>query len=127
MEDFAYERADPPAVTWAAGEEARLRAAGMLADDEDPLFGADPMASWLAHHREKHSVSGGREVVAALAARLHLERLESVPYLYRYFAGRLRGSDAPAAGCRLLAEEARLIANRSIPAIGLRVVARRVG
>ncbi len=125
VEDFAYERADRATLAWAAATEARLRRDGQIDTDEAPLFGPDPAASWIAHHREKHSVSEGGAMTAALTARLHVERLESAPYLYRYFSGRLRGPGAAETGRALFAEEERLIADRSLAAIGLRIVARR--
>lgn len=124
VEDFAFDHADRAAVAWLARHETRLRASGLLPIDEDPLLPGDPLAGWIAHHREKHTVYPGDVMIAALGRRFRLERVATAPYLYRYLCTRIVPESRMAVSRELLDEECRLIAAGRIPAIGLRVVAR---
>jgi hypothetical protein len=92
------------------------------AHDLDPA--ADPMEWWTKHHFVSHHLSKATEMKSAIEERFQIVEEASVPYLYRYLS-----NDAPSdldnseVEQAILLEEARLVAEGKIKAIGYRVVA----
>lgn len=130
-EEFAVERADRAAAGWFYDMETVLGAAGVIAPEEgDASTSADLLQRWRAEHESHldHPLHTGAEMLTSVRERFEVLAVEKVPYLYRYLAERLEASERGHAVARcLLGIEQRLVAERSMPAIGLRIVARRAG
>jgi hypothetical protein len=128
-EELAFEEADGLTALWLAEHEARCHEAGLMAR-EPVLAGAnpDPLATWMEHHRVHHTVHSGADLLDEIEHRFVLERIERVPYLYRYLASNLRQDpEAAAVVSRALAEERAATASGALRAVGLRIVARPRG
>jgi hypothetical protein len=127
VEDFAWEDVDRATASWLYDLLRLADARGVLPAGEWDLE-RDPLAAWRLRNTREHALHPGGALLAALAARLDLERVESVPYAYRWLArfhaDDPRGQELAAA---VLAQERELIHAGAIVGIGLRVVARRRG
>jgi SAM-dependent methyltransferase len=136
VDEFAWERADRAAATWFYDTAAVLAAAGVLDPRHDiahdiALDGgpagadaADPLESWLRRHRDEHGLHSGAAVVAAIGACFEIGAESRAPYLYRYLGGLFTGGDAARGAFGTLRRIERLrVADGTLPAVGLRLVA----
>ncbi len=131
IEDFALEDADARLVNWLArwlreaGQAGWIEAApGELASAL--LDSADSWRAWRAwrdeHGEDLHPMS---RMLPEINARFSLQRLEAVPYLYRYAVPVLRQRHGAADILQgLLREEAKLGGDGVITLIGRRMLAR---
>lgn len=140
-EEFAIESVDAATARWLYDLDSVLQAAGMLGIDEHACHTGgqqrpnnhsgpghenmhDPMERWSIEHAHDPPLTTGEVMVARITAAFEVRLAERVPYLYRSFCERLEASTRGAAvGRRVLELESTGIANRSLVAAGLRVVA----
>jgi SAM-dependent methyltransferase len=127
LEDFAWEDVDRATACWLYDLLRMADARGVLPAGEWDLE-REPLAAWQLRNTREHALHPGGAMLAALGGLLDLERVESVPYAYRWLArfhaDDPRGQELAAA---VLAQERELIQAGAIVGIGLRVVARRRG
>ena len=126
-EEFAVERMDNETARWFYELCSLLEAAGLMAPDpgRDPLA-ASPLDRWFRDHEHENPVHAGEDMLVALGTRFALDRVESVPYLFRYFCERIEPGDRGARVARWVFElESLRIIEPSLRAVGLRVVGRR--
>lgn len=127
VEDFAWEDVDRATACWLYDLLQLADALGALPAGEWDLT-ADPLAAWRARNTSEHALHTGGAMLAALGRRLDLERVQGVPYAYRWLA-RFYAEDprGQAVAAAALAQERDLLREGAIVPIGLRVVARRRG
>ncbi len=92
IEEFAIEDVDEVSASWLLNMLRLVIASGLTAKQEEKLPGEKRPALpwWQGIHR--HKIHHGRTVIAAARSSLIVERLERVPYLFRYLAPLLRKS-----------------------------------
>jgi SAM-dependent methyltransferase len=138
FDEFAHDEMDLASAAWFWDVQELLDEAGVLsAESSGHAHGhhghapsttstsRQPLERWrerLAHDPPLH---GGRAMIDALSAVLDVERVERLPYLYRYLSRRLSPDGA---GARLFErvrtmEEQRIALGLLVP-IGLRIVGR---
>ncbi len=100
VDEFAWDRIEPPAQDWYESQHRMLRAAGA-----DP-YGPRDLDEWRTRHHDLHPHT---TLLAALRARYDERTLEWGPYFYRWLGG--PSSEAL---------ERTLIGAGAIPAIGYR-------
>jgi hypothetical protein len=99
-------------------------AAGLPPPRHDPGPQAPALERWRARHAHEPPLHSGAALREGISGRFKLERTDTVPYLFRYFADfSPLGEDLAA---RILEEERGAIAAGKIKPIGLRLVARSV-
>ncbi len=125
-EEFAVERADRDTARWFYELRSLLEAAGLMPPDAEGAMAANPLERWYAEHEKEHPLHAGEDMLMAIASRFEIARHEEAPYLYRYVCDRIETS---VRGLRVahwvLELESLRIAERSLRATGLRVVARK--
>ncbi len=133
LDEFAWDRADRSATTWFYDACAVLTAAGLLPDGWHGGWAAgspetgpvDPLVRWQHHHAERDPMNTGSAMVDAVTRRFPIVDIVRTPYLYRYLSGWLDDDPtAPALFNVLRAIEVRRIAEGSLAAVGLHLVAR---
>jgi SAM-dependent methyltransferase len=125
-EELAVERMDRETARWFYELQSLLETAGVLRHDPDAaVLTASPLERWYAEHQARH-VQEGEDMLVAIGRRFQIRRSERGPHLYRYLCERLEAGDR---GLRVahwaLEVESLRIAERSLAAVGLRIVARR--
>jgi SAM-dependent methyltransferase len=126
-EEFAVERMDNETARWFYELCSLLEAAGMMRPDpgRDPLA-ASPLDRWFRDHEHESHVHAGEDMLMALGTRFDMDRIESAPYLFRYFCERIEPSDRGARVAKWVFElESLRIVEPTLRAVGLRVVGRR--
>jgi SAM-dependent methyltransferase len=126
-EEFAVERMDNDTARWFYELCSLLEAAGLMKPDpgQDPLA-SSPLDRWYREHDHDGPVHAGEDMLVALGTRFELERVESAPYLFRYFCERMESSDRGARVAKWVFElESLRIVEPTLRAVGLRVVGRR--
>ena len=126
-EEFAVERMDNETARWFYELCSLLEAAGMMRPDpgHDPLA-ASPLDRWFRDHEQESHVHAGEDMLMALGTRFDLDRIESSPYLFRYFCDRIEPGDRGARVAKWVFElESLRIIEPTLRAVGLRVVGRR--
>jgi SAM-dependent methyltransferase len=136
LEEFDVDAMDAATATWLFDVEALLESSGVLRVDMEDARSApgDPVRRWRAMHVSGHALHAGQAMVDAVSASLggpqtpgfRVRSVERVPYLYRYLLDRLEASERGYRVAReMLSIEGRRIADGTIQALGLRVVAER--
>jgi SAM-dependent methyltransferase len=126
-EEFAVERMDNETARWFYELCSLLEATGMMRPDpgRDPLA-ASPLDRWFRDHEHENPVHAGEDMLVALGTRFDLDRVESSPYLFRYFCERIESSDRGARVARWVFElESLRVVEPTLRAVGLRVVGRK--
>ena len=126
-EELAIERMDSETARWFYELCALLEAAGLMRPDpgRDPLA-ASPLDRWFRDHEHDGPVYQGEDMLVALGTRFDLDRVESAPYLFRYFCERIDASDRGARVAKWVFElESLRVVEPPLRAVGLRVVGRR--
>jgi SAM-dependent methyltransferase len=126
-EEFAVERMDNDTARWFYELCSLLEAAGMMKPDpnQDPLA-SSPLDRWFRDHEHDAPVHAGEDMLVALGTRFELERVESAPYLFRYFCERIESSDRGARVAKWVFElESLRIVEPTLRPVGLRVVGRK--
>jgi len=125
-EEFAFETANETSAVWHYGTMDALEAAGAIEPKDRHHDDARlaPLDRWR-HTFHAHGVHDGAALERALRSRFTLETFERTEYFFRIACHRLRPDDRGGAIAeRALAFERACIAEGSIPAVGLRIVAR---
>ena len=126
-EEFAVERMDSDTARWFYELRSLLEAAGLMSPDP----GGEPLAAsaldrWFQDHEGQNPVHAGEDMLVALGTRFELDRVESSPYLYRYFCDRIEPGDRGARVAHWVFElESLRIIEPTLRAVGLRVVGRK--
>ena len=126
-EEFAVERMDNDTARWFYELCSLLEAAGLMKPDpaQDPLA-SSPLDRWFREHDHDGPIHAGEDMLVALGTRFDLERVESAPYLFRYFCERMETSDRGARVAKWVFElESLRIVEPTLRAVGLRMVGRR--
>jgi SAM-dependent methyltransferase len=126
-EEFAVERMDNETARWFYELSSLLEAAGLMRPDpnRDPLA-ASPLDRWFRDHEHESPVHAGEDMLMALGTRFDLDRVESAPYLFRYFCDRIEPGDRGARVAKWVFElESLRVVEPTLRAVGLRVVGRR--
>lgn len=125
VEDFAWEDVDHATASWLYDLLQLADALGALPKGEWDLV-SDPLCAWRARNTREHALHPGGEMLAALGRHLDLERVQGVPYAYRWLA-RFYAHDprGQAVAAAILTQEQDLLREGAIVPIGMRVVARR--
>lgn len=132
LDEFCRERADERAAAFFYDLRGLLYASGLASphedDENDPA--RDPLERWHRElaHTDDHPLHEGAQVRAAVAAHAETTYEARVPYLWRHILGTSTQEEDTWAGpvaAYLRAVERRRITEGSLPAIGLRLVARR--
>jgi hypothetical protein len=125
LDEFAYERADAAATAFFFDQRAVLAAAGLDRDGDAPTEG-DPSAAWARRYSEEHRIATGEQMLGALARHCDEVAVHPGPHLARLVSFHLDASIGPAEAVarRLFDLESARIAAGTLPAIGLRVVAK---
>ncbi len=122
-DDFALERMDRKTASWLRDQRRLLAAADVV---KAHRHDGDPLESWRSEHAHVPPLHEGKVMLAALRRRFGRVTAERAPYLYRYFCEELDGTSRGEAVARTLLEtETRLVRERALVAIGLRVCAKR--
>lgn len=129
FEEFAHDLVDRPTARWLYDTASLLEAAGLLqAREWDCPQVADPLERWREEKHFDPPLHTGAAMQAGIRARFEWIEGAEAPYLYRHLVDRLvPGERGPVVARRLLPIESRLIAERVIRAIGVRMAARRQG
>ena len=126
-EEFAIERVDRETARWFYELRSLLEAVGVLPPEAGggPLV-ANPLERWYEEHADEQPLHEGEDMLVTLGRRFELTKVDEAPYLYRYVCERLEAGDrgARVAQCMFELESLR-IAERSLRAVGLRIVARK--
>ena len=133
VDDFAIEAPDAATARWYFEIQELLAEAGLISAER--IHGsptAEPLARWRdAHAHQGEPLVEGSAMQAAISGRLSLAWIERGPYLYRYIATALE-EKAPAGdpsarrlALHVLESERRKIADGSLIATGLRILAQR--
>jgi SAM-dependent methyltransferase len=128
LEELDVGAMDDATATWLFDVEALLEASGVMRVDMEEARSSpgDPLSRWRAVHAQNRAVHTGSSMLDAVQRSFHVTMVERAPYLYRYVEGRLESTER---GYRVLREalsiEGRRIKDKTIRALGLRVVARR--
>jgi len=126
VDEFARERADAATAAFFYDLRTVLAASQVLAAPEPPAA-AGPLERWELEYGSlrEHRLHTGAAIVDALGRRLHVELVESCPYVYRHLAQWLEPSErgAGVAGAILSVERERL-ARGELQPLGMRIVAR---
>jgi SAM-dependent methyltransferase len=122
IDDFGAELFDLRSAAWFYGLKSFLLASGKEPKGRGPkldggVVPADGVKHWRDHHFGKHSVSTSEEMLDEISRHFRVDRMERVPYLYRYFLDDVEFEQ----GVRLLEWERRLIATRMLNPIGIRL------
>ena len=126
-EEFAVERMDNDTARWFYELCSLLEDAGLMRLDSgrDPLA-ASPLDRWFRDHEHEGHVHAGEDMLVALGTRFELGRVESAPYLFRYFCERIEPGDRGARVAKWVFElESLRVVEPTLRAVGLRVVGRR--
>ena len=124
VEDWAWDEVDRRTAEWMFGWMAFGQRLGLV--PEDPWQGGDdPLAAWLAEHRDHHEdLQPAQAMLAAVGERFRLGEPERAPYAYRYYCRYLDGRPDGRAVCEAaLHWERRLIDAGAIVPLGLRFTA----
>ncbi len=126
-EEFAVERMDQETARWFYETLSLLEAAGMIAADPGSVpLASSPLDRWFHEHEGDPPLHTSEDMLVALGTRFDLERVATAPYLYRYFCERVEPTDRGARLAHWVFElESMRIAEMTLRAIGLRLVARR--
>lgn len=126
LEEFAVERMDADTARWFYELQSLLEATGAAAPDpaHEPVA-SSPLDRWFGEH-DGDAIHTGEDMLVALGTRFEIQGTHSAPYLYRYVAERIEPSSR---GLRIanwaFEVESMRVAERTLKAVGLRVVARR--
>jgi SAM-dependent methyltransferase len=122
-DEFDLDAPDARTLGWYYDTQQQLVAEGYDAHRIDHPHG-DLVHRWQHAHAHDTRLHTGAEMLAAIGARFSLGETQRLPYLYRYITTGLpqddRGGDIAA---RVRATEQRLIDERAIAAVGLRISA----
>lgn len=126
VEEFAYEQADQPSLSWLAEKRAQAQAAGLLENLERHAEATSgSLERWRVSY-QKHRIAESQTMLHAVRQVFSDVKVETAPYLYRYILDIVR---ADALGFSFLeaalAEEKSLIAAGRIKAIGWRLRCRQ--
>lgn len=126
-EEFAVERMDAETARWFYELTSLLEAAGLLPPDEtEEPMSATQLERWFGHHVAHGPVHEGDDMLVALGRRFEIAHRSDPPYLYRYPCARLEASDRGLRVAHWIYDlEGLRIGERSLRAIGLRIVGRK--
>jgi SAM-dependent methyltransferase len=126
-EEFAIENVDRETARWFFELRSVLEAAGLLPPEEGATLAAsNPLERWYAEHAAEQPLHAGEDMLVGLGSRLEMVRHAEAPYLYRYLCDHLESSDRGLRVAHWVFDlETLRIAERSLRAAGLRMVARR--
>lgn len=123
---------DAATLRWYYDTQEKLAAAGHYAahridhDHGHGHAGGDVVERWHHAHHHDEPLHTGAAMERAIAARLEMVELQRLEYLYRYIGRGLAEDDTGAwIATQVRAAERRGIAEGSLRAVGLRIVARR--
>lgn len=124
VREQAWEAMDAPTAAWLYDTLALLRAAGLARPHALPGPKESPLAFWLREHRTGERLQMGEKMARAIRLRFERTRVDAGPYLATGpIATSLRGTRARALGRLLLETERRRIADGTLRALGLEIVA----
>jgi SAM-dependent methyltransferase len=124
VDDFDLEAPDEETLRWYYEVQELLAVAGAYdAGHIDAAYDGTAVERWRAAH-EHHGAAlhTGGAMLSAIAERFGPPSVTREPYQYRYIS---RGASSPDVARHVLAVETRRIAEGSLRAVGLRIVARR--
>jgi SAM-dependent methyltransferase len=122
-DEFALERMNRKTASWLRDQRRLLAAADVVAARRED---GGPLETWRSEHAHVPPLHPAKDMLAALRRRFGRVTAERAPYLYRYFCEELDGTPrSESVGRALLEAEARLVRERALVAIGLRVCAKR--
>lgn len=127
IDDFGVDRVDRAAARWLYDQSTLLVAGGLMEPREwDCPQVADPMERWRVEHDFDPPLHSATAMIAGIKAQFEVTSITDAPYLYRHLAERLQPHETSAAVFACLKEaERRMVAEKVIRPIGLRIVARR--
>jgi SAM-dependent methyltransferase len=127
VDEFAWEMADHGAAAWFFDMAAVLESAGLLPPCELLTPAVDPLRRWTTRHRDEDPMNTGESIIAEIERRFEIREIRRVPYLHRYLAGWLTGSNATAVFERLAQVEQLRVMDRMVHPVGVQVLAQRRG
>jgi SAM-dependent methyltransferase len=133
IEDFGFELIDQPAAAWLIAKTREIKASGTVIEPRHKwLWNADNLSPdeacllWMQHHWTKHQLLNSVEMRAALTAHTDVVSVTDNAYLYRYLCDFLATTaDGAAKAENLMNEETKMLTQGELPAVGLRVLARK--
>ena len=129
LEELDFGAMDVPTATWLFDVEALLESSGVMHVDMEEARSSpgDPVSRWRAAYAKNRAMHSGGSMLDAVQRSFHVVAIERVPYIYRYASNRLEATERGYRVAReILSIEGRRIADKTIRALGLRVVARRL-
>jgi len=128
IDDFDVRAVDRSTARWYFEVQELLAIAGIY--DASRIEGAstdDPETRWhRAHEHEDERLHAGREMCEAVELQFDNVRVGRGPYLWRYLATGVTGDNADSLREFIQYAERARVAEESIRAVGLRIVARAV-
>lgn len=133
-DEFGRERMNRETARWFfemlelvnASGALRLRAHDRHSRFSGPDVPHDPLERWRVHHEHDPPLHTGRSMRAAIGRRFRIITETAGPHLFRYPCRRLRaGAKGVAIARKVLEIESRRIAEGTLRAPGLRIVARK--
>jgi SAM-dependent methyltransferase len=128
-EEFAIENVDRDTARWFFEFSDLLETIGLTPLAPEPVVVAsNQLERWYAEHAAEQPIHAGEDMLLAVGERLRLVSSERVPYLYRYISGRIESSERGVRAVRwMLDVEGMRVADGSLRAAGLRLVAAKAG
>ena len=125
-DDFDLERPDVPTLQWYYDTQELLVAAGIYAHDHVDAPNRDLLARWRDAHAHDPPLHSGVAMRSAVATHLSIVEIRACEFLHRYMCNGLTADERGAAVAKhVLATEQRRIADGTLAAVGLRIIASR--
>jgi SAM-dependent methyltransferase len=125
-DEFDFERPDVTTLQWYYDTQELLTAAGVYKHEHLDKPNRDLLARWRDAHSHDPPLHTGVAMRSAIATLLSVVEIRACEYLYRYICSGLPADDrGGAVAAHVLGTEQRRIADGSLAAVGLRVIAAR--
>jgi SAM-dependent methyltransferase len=125
-DEFDIERPDLPTLQWYYDAQELLVAAALYDHHHVDQPRTNPLTRWREAHAHDPPLHTGVAMRTAIAAQLTIVEIRACEYLYRYMCKHLPPDDrGGAVAAHMLATERRRVADGSLAAVGLRIIAAR--
>ena len=125
-DEFDVERPDVTTLQWYYDTQELLAAAGVYQHEHVDKPNRDLLARWRAAHAHDPPLHTGVAMRSAIASQLSIVEISACEYLHRHMCSGLRPDHhGGAVAAHVLATEQRRIADGTLAAVGLRIIASR--
>ena len=128
-EEFAIEKVDRETARWFFELSDLLETVGLMPPASGAVLAAsNQLERWYAEHAPHQPIHAGEDLVIGVGSRFELLSQEHAPYLYRYISERIEATDRGVRVARWVLDlESLRVADGSLQAAGLRLLARKPG